>query len=358
MDYTLGFLVFWSTLCTLVVAEAWRENRGQRLFFAPHLFWGFAILMACFELFRPIGIARDDQAYLAIFEGICPTLECGQMPQTARDWAWYLSVGILKSIWPSPRAMLLLGAIALFLKFSVIYSVAKRPLPVLLAFTSIYYQIQDLTAFRVAISSAVFLIAIWFYIRHSRAVGIVGMILSGVFHKQGFVAPSVLLGYLIKGRFWLLCILSLIPIGMMALGFYPPLQDWLSVLSGGANSAGIFRELDPYISHKLGGIYDGWRVAPVVFYPLIIFTLWMIGAHQSSNKRFDALMSGCLMMGCWFLWGFASLPDAQVRFFEFFMLPTILLVGIGRTSLRQTGALVLVSGIFVIKYNILHHLFI
>jgi hypothetical protein len=63
-------------------------------------------------------------------------------------------------------------------------------------------------------------------------------------------------------------------------------------------------------------------------------------------------------MGCIFLWCFASLPDAQVRFFEFFMAPTVLLAGMRRLNVLELAGVFAVSGAFVIKYNVLHHLLV
>jgi len=358
MSYTAGFLLFWLSLALAVGLEWWQEVRGRPFLYSLFLFWLFALCLISFAAFRPIGIARDDLAYIEIFNGICPVLECGQFIQSPRDWGWYTLIGLLKSVWANPRVMLLVGAAGLLMKVSVIYGLSKKPLPVLLLFVSLYYQAQDITAFRVSLAIAFLMLAIWLFVKRLGYLSIFTMLLSGGIHKQAFVAPLILLGYLQKGRLWLLATLVIAPVLLMILGFYPQLQLWTQGVPEAAQATLFSQGLDSYISMKNAGVYAGWHIAPLVFYPLIALSLWMVCISRAMDERLQVLMAGCLIMGCWFLWGFASLPDAQVRFFEFFMMPTVLLAGMRRLNLMETSALIGLSAIFIAKYNIIHHIFI
>lgn len=322
------------------------------------LFWAFAAVMTIFTALRPIGIARDDLAYLEIYNTVCPTLSCGQWIQGARDWGWYSLVGLLKSWVPDPKVMLWLGAVALLLKLGVIYSFARRPLFVLLLYVGLYYEVQDLTAWRASLAISVFWLSIWLIARLRNYSNAWMLFACGLFHKQAFVAPLILVGGFLKQRCCLLIAVCYAPILFLLLSFYPELDQILANMGFEIQRAVVNQGLDGYIAAKNAGVYQGWRNAPIVVYPQIILIFWLLIRDSRSNEWLESLMTGCLAMGCLFLWGFASLPDAQVRFFEFFMVPTVLLVGMRRLNALEMVGLILVSGIYMVKYNVVHHLLV
>ena len=358
--YVWGFVLFWVGMLVACAALWIVESRHGKQYKAleSSLFWLFGLAMLAFMVFRPIGIARDDLAYLEIYKTICPTLTCGQWIQGARDVGWFSSVGLLKSVVSDPRVMLWLGAAALLVKLAVMYGLVKRPLVVLLLYTGLYYQVQDLTAWRVSLALACFMLAIWLVVRTRQYWNAWALFLCGVFHKQAFVAPLILVGALLRKHRPLLTAVCLIPIGMLVVGLYPPLHLISSQIGGGVKEIVFNQGLDSFIGAKLAGVYSGWRHAPIVFYPQIFLTMWLVMRVRPDNDKLDAMLTGCLVMGCLFLWGFASLPDAQVRFFEFFMVPTVLLAGFRRLSVVEFAGVVLVSGLVVAKYNMVHQLIV
>lgn len=359
-SYSGAFVLFWGSmlivsigLWTLEFQKAQLSTKLERI-----LFWGFGAVMIIFAALRPIGIARDDLAYLEIYNSVCPTLTCGQWIQGARDWGWYSLVGLLKSWVPDPKVMLWLGAVALLLKLGVIYSLVRRPLLVLLLYVSLYYEVQDLTAWRVSLAVTVFMVAIWLVARLGTYWNAWALFACGIFHKQAFVAPLILVGGVLKQYRWLLVAVCLVPILFIILGIYPELQEIFPQLGVAFQRVAVAQGLDSYIAAKNAGVYIGWRNAPLVVYPQILLMLWLFLKGRLSNGWLESLIAGCLVMGCLFLWGFASLPDAQVRFFEFFMVPAVLLAGSRRLNTLELVGLILVSGIFVFKYNVLHHLLV
>lgn len=358
--YAWGFVLYWLGLlgaCATLWMVEFRQGKPYKTL-ETSLFWLFGLGMLAFVVFRPIGIARDDLGYLNNYKTICPTFTCGQWFQGVRDFGWYSLVGLLKSVVSDPQVMLWLGAAALLVKLAVMYSLAKRPLVVLLLYTGLYYQVQDLTAWRVSLALACFMLAIWLVVRTRHYWSAWALFVCGVFHKQAFVAPLILVGVLLRKHRLLLTAVCLIPIGMLVVGLYPPLHLIASQIGGGVKEIAFSQGLDSYVVAKLAGVYAGWRQAPVVVYPQILLTLWLLIKAQPDNEKLDGMLTGCLVMGCLFLWGFASLPDAQVRFFEFFMVPTVLLAGARRLSGVEFAGVVLVSGLFVAKYNIVHQLIV
>ena len=77
-SYSGAFMLFWGLLLIACVGLSIVSRRNARLALQLEsgIFWAFALAMVAFAALRPIGIARDDLAYLEIFKTICPSLVC------------------------------------------------------------------------------------------------------------------------------------------------------------------------------------------------------------------------------------------------------------------------------------------
>lgn len=358
--YSVAFMLFWALmLMACLGVQVLESRRGQRLSnVETALFWIFGGAMVAFAALRPFGIARDDLAYLQVFQTICPTLTCGQWIQGPRDPGWYSLVGLLKSVVPSPRVMLMISAAGLLVKLAVMFSLIRRPMPVLLLYTGIFYQVQDLTAWRVSLAIAVLMVAIWVIVRQRHYGSAWMLLICGFFHKQAFVAPLMMVGVFLKQRSVLLLGMCLALITLLLLGVYPQ-ETWIATQIGGQiQEMAVNQGLDFYIAAKKEGRYDGWRNAPIVVFPQLLLIMFLFFRVKQDDDHLRAILAGCLIMACMFLWGFASLPDVQVRFFEFFMVPTVLLAGLKSLSRLELVGVMGVSGIFVAKYNVVHALLV
>lgn len=353
-------MFFWLAVAFACIAHRALELKNQNYGAKAEtvLFWAFGLAMVIFVAVRPIGIARDDLGYLEIYSTICPTLICHQWIQGIRDWGWYSLVGLLQSFGIGPRVMLLLAATAVLLKLSVIYSLVRHPLPVLLLYLGLYYEVQDLTAWRASLAITMFMVGIWLIVRFRTYWNSWALILCGVFHKQAFVAPFIVTGKLIKRNRAFFNMLCITPVILLLVGVFPDLQQITTHLGDELHKLFVNQGLDKYFTAKNSGAYTGYRNAPIVVYPQILLILWLLNRFWKVDNRLDSLLVGCLSMACLFLWGCASLPEVQVRFFELFMVPTVLLVGLRWLHVLEFSALVIISGIFVLKYNVLHHLLV
>lgn len=353
-SYSGAFVALWGSCALLTAVSVLAQKKTWVSQFDAIAYWTLAILMVVFAACRPIGIARDDLGYLEIYNGVCPTFSCGQWLQGSRDWGWYSLVGVLKSLWADPRVMLWLGAAGLMVKFSVIYCLARHPMLALVLFTGLFYEGLDLTAWRIALASTIFMVALWLLIEGRKTVGWLVTLSCGIFHKQALMSPLVLLGPMLQQRFIWLPLFAIPPLVLMFSGYLvdvPALLQQLGVES--LTKFAIEQGLDGYI-----GNYSDWRVIPLVFYPLLVLCGWLAWDTFHLNKGLYGYSAAALIGSCWVLWAFASMPVAQVRFFDFLVLPVIFLAGNCRIDLWRFSGVVFVSGVFVVKYNVLHQLLI
>lgn len=354
-SYSGAFVALWCVCALFTATSISVQKKPWANHFETVAYWVLALLMVSFAIFRPLGIARDDLGYLEIYNGICPSLTCGQWLQGTRDWGWYSLVGLLKSFWADPRVMLWLGAAALLVKFAVIYRLARHPLLALLLFTGLFYEVLDLTAWRVALASSIFMLGFWLLVEGRLVLGSIVTLCCGLFHKQAFAASLILLGVKLQHRFHWLEFMMLLPVMMMFAGWYPDIPALVNKLGATSGGAMLFQQgLDGYVARN----YVGWRVAPVVYYPLLLLTILLSKDVRWLNNRLYAYASVSIVWASWFLLVFASLPEVQVRFFEFMILPVVFLAGSCRYDWWRFVGVAFVSGIFVVKYNILAHLLI
>lgn len=323
------------------------------------LYGFFGALMIVFTVFRPFGLTPDDDAYLNMHTAICPMLTCDHWALSARDWGWYVLVGLFKSFYDSPRVMLVIGALALFTKFLVVFSLSKKRMLALALFFGVFYQVQDLTALRVSLSLAFFMGGLWLVIKKYRWQGVMVLFSSFLFHKQAVVSPLVAFGSALRKKFWIYPLLVLLPVLITVMGLYPHIQIGVDFLnSKGLLSPSLLEGLNSYLVMKKAGYYANWRVIPISLFPVIILMVLLGKPAFDENKEVYVYASASCILACWFLWGFADIPAAQIRFFEYFALPMVLLAGNCRGRWWETCLVLTVSSAFIYRYNVWTQLFV
>lgn len=358
-SYSGAFVLFWGLMLIALVglSTVGRRNARLSLQLENWVFWLFALVMAAFAAFRPIGIARDDLAYLEIFKSICPSLVCAKWIQTPRDWGWYSLIGFLKSFWDVPRVMLWVSVIALLIKLGVVFKLSRRPLVGLMFFTGVFYQVQDLTAFRVSLSMAVFMVSIYVLSRQLRLIGALSTFLPGFVHQQAFLSPMILLSGILKRRYIVFPVLTLAPICLLFIGFtFQAYMEISSYKDVPLVSYLMAQGLSSYVAIGQSGAYESIRVMPYSYLPLILLIVYFAKDVFSTNNELYRYCAMSLMVACWLAWVCAGWQEPQARFFEYFALPTVLLVGNFRNSLLPNLGVIVVSALFVVRYNILHPL--
>lgn len=327
-SYSGAFVLFWSFilvgcvgLWVLATCHAELSIKLEHV-----LYWTFAIGLLAFAVLRPMGIARDDPAYLEIYTTVCPTLTCGQWVQGERDWGWYSYVGLLKSIWPSPRVMLWVSAVAAMAKLWVVFKLSRRPMLALLFFTGVFYQVQDLTAFRVAFSLAAFMLAIFLLIRQRYVLGGLAVLTPGLFHKQAVITPLILISGILSRWYAVFVLLAILPICLLFGGLsYKGYEEILPYLHLPWVQLLVQQGIDSYINLGQSGAYDRVRIMPYSYLPLAALILFFSKDVFLKNKILYKYCAMSFVIACWLTWLFAGWQEPQARFFEYFALPSVLL---------------------------------
>lgn len=358
-SYSGAFVLFWG-LMLLACVGLWALKSHKNVVARKGegaLFWVFGMAMAAFSAFRPIGIAPDDLAYLDIYNRVvCPTLTCGQWVQGGRDWGWYSLVGLLKSFGLSSRVMLLITAFAVLIKLWVIFRLSRRPMVALLFFTAVFYEVQDLTAFRVSLSLAVFMVAIYSLVCHHKSIGVLATFTPGLFHKQALLSPLILLAGVLHRWYATFVVLCLLPIALLFMGLSFHAYKEISIYQSMPWLQLAIQGMENYIAIGQSGVYDKVRIMPYSYLPLIALMVCFAKDVVASNMDLYRYCGMSFVIACWLTWFFASWQEPQARFFEFFALPSVLLVGNFRNRVLQNTGVILVSAVFVVRYNVLHPL--
>lgn len=352
-----ALMLFWFLNVLLAGTSVFIQKKPWSIHFDRAAYWSLALALISFTMIRPFGIAPDDAAYLEIYKGICPAADCQQWIQGVRDWGWYSSVGLLKNLWDTPRILLVVAGIATAIKLWVIFRLSSRPLWALLLFVPTFYLVQDITAFRVSMALAFFMLSIYWLSRSYRAIGVFATLLPGFIHLQAVMSPMILFAKILQYRYYIFAMLACVPVGLTLIGLspilyksniaslnfltiYPPLKDAVTLYTA--------------ITHVKG--YQTIRVLPYSYIPLVLLVVGLSIDVFKDNKNLYIYCAISFVIACWSLWVFAGWQEPQVRFFEYFALPAVLLVGNLKASWFRFLSVVLVSMVFVVRYNVLHPL--
>lgn len=318
--------------------------------------------MAGFAALRPLGVGLDDQHYSMVhYFKACPTLECGQWFQqgAGRDQLWYSLIGLLKSIEPDPRVMLWLAGLGLAVKLWIMDRLCVNRSLALLFYAGCFYIIHDITALRVSLAISIYLLGFYFLVsgRFWWASGILAA--NGLFHKQAFLAPLELAGRWMKVSPRQVNIGLLLPLVLLMLKFYPN-DSLLQVIMSQTWGKSVLHHLMggdiDYLGQKLKGVYDHVRLVPVVVPPTLFLAAWLLPDLEKSWRELFQYVGASLLIAAWLLWGYAIVPDVQLRFWHFFLVPIVFLVGNVELSRWRLAIILLMALGYCLKYSAVNDL--
>lgn len=354
LDHSFQLITAILALVCIALQEPLIKSRERWDFW---FFWTFGAALIAYAALRPLGTGVDDLPGYATdqFVRVCPTVSCGTWMQGDRDQVWYSLIGLLKSVTPSPRVQLLLVASGLGLKLWVISKLTQHRSLALLVYAACFYVIHDITALRVSLAISVYLGAFYLLVQRCWLAGGLSLAVNGLFHKQAFVAPLLFFGRWIpwsrRGAFFIL-----VPMGLLMLGIYPgdAIFKWAISLPGGPDVVNALFGAT-YVAGKLAGAYDQVRTWPVVAPPTVLVAVWLIRDLEPKSLVFKYSATSVLL-AVLFLWGYAVIPEVQLRFWHFFLVPIVFIVGNARLNRLKLAAILVLAGIYIVKYTTLHDL--
>lgn len=375
----LGFIFF----LFLVLANAFFSffSKNYRKY-ALVFYWLSATPFIGFTAFRPWGIMRDDRAYNNIFNNLdLSYFDDGVL--AASDPIWYFLVFLLKSVYEHINVIAYLAAIVLVVKLYLLTKLcSRRSLNlVLLVYLCSFWQLHDLTQFRASLSvgfflffllslvnsskalsyfwylasvlahnSAFFVAIFWAFVRkksNTRSISLSRLFLRSELKENGF---SVIFYPSLNGSFLYFLIFLL----FIEFGIFLSLADVMSLLVNGFSEPAStpLGQLEMYGDRAASGNYDSFRSLPLILLLVVcLYFFMLLEFHKKGLNRRAFLGFISVIIATFLSWVFASISDVQVRFYEFFFVGALLLLGQVQNKLSFLAGVILAFAYYA-KLNI------
>lgn len=311
------------------------------------LFWAFGLVLVAFAVLRPIGLARDDLAYVEILKALCPAGDCTKGMPITRDYVWYGLVKLGLPILPgSLFAALALSGLGVLIKLFVIDRLCRERLLALLLLIPLSFVQYDLTQLRAGLAASWMLLGIYWLARSQVWLGGAALLTNFTVHSQTIFSPA-LLGYRVFGLSrWILPGGSLIALALLYGGVYPSASSlaWL----------GLIPEAVPYYSGTLNGSYVGVKIFPWGYLLILAYGVWLCDALRLTQRSVSEIASAGLLLGMFVAWFFAINPTMQTRIFEFYVIPLVLLAGNVGQSKVKIAVTCLLALVLYFRLELLH----
>lgn len=292
------------------------------------LFWAFGLALVAFAVLRPIGLARDDLAYVEILKALCPAGECSKGMPITRDWVWFW---LVKSELPYLQgelcAALALSGLGVFVKLFVIDRLCHQRLLALLLLIPLSFIQYDLTQLRAGLASSWLMLGVYWLVRSHVLLGGAALLSNFAVHSQAVFSPGLLAYRLFARSRWILPVGVVALLGMIYFGAFPSssVLNWLGLVS----------ETAPYYTGMQAGAYVGVKVFPWGYFLILSYGVWFCSTVPEEQQKIADIVAAGLFLGTALAWFFAIIPTMQTRLFEFYAIPLVLLAGnVGRSKVK------------------------
>lgn len=244
---------------------------------------------------------------------------------SAKDFLWINLSKLINLGVNSIICLYILACIGFLFKSFIIYKSTDFPFESLLLYFVFFYQVHDLTQLRIGFASALFLYSIYL-------IGVNRLIPSLLFSFSSYLSHSSLITnpiiYLINFNIhFYKYFISFLMILIIMTVF--PSADNLIQISGLIREFGyaIPNMFEQYITNDYNHIHDYSDYYPVIYIPLTAFILFFKPKISENNDLLLKYSYSSILLGYLLLWFFSDLYVVGGRFFEFYLVPIIFLVG-------------------------------
>ena len=321
--------------------------------FVKILYWFFSAPLLLFTIFRPIGLARDDDAYLSIFDAINSD-SIGAHIISIRDPLWYLVAFVGKSLWADVRVLLLISAMGLLIKLMALgFAAGRNKLLALLMYACIYWQLHDLSQLRVSLSMAFFIVFLYLMSIQEKRLASITLVISSLFHIQALANLLLLIKRPAIKRFTV-SVAGALVVGVIFLGFYPSLDSVSDVLINSLGVEAISRLFGSYyIIADSDGDAGGFNPPLIFIASVFCYGIAIAGmGGQDFVRPMFQISARSILYAIGLAWLFASLSDVQVRFYEYYFAGGLFLTGQIKSKI-SFYSLACLSALYFAKFNLL-----
>lgn len=334
----MGGLAFFSLMISLGCSP--RRERIDGIFF-----WLFGLVLVNFAIFRPVGLARDDSAYVNIVNGLSATLNGIQGAAPERDHVWYYLVEMCINYLPgNVIAVQFLSGFGVLIKLFVIDRLCSQRLLALLLFIPLCYLQYDLTQLRAGLAISWMMLGIYWLVRSKIVLGGVALLTNFMVHSQAIFSPALLM-YKLFGFSRLILPMGLVVlIGFIYSGFYPSANtlNWL---------VDFKQTSSVYAAMQMGG-YAGVKIFPLGYFLILAYGTWLTYDAEDYYRNISQIVSAGLFLGTLLVWFFAIIPTMQTRLFEFYAVPLTIMAGNVQSSRVKIVVTVLLAIVLYLRLEL------
>lgn len=342
-------LISFALLCTTTISINFKKYLSYH-----YIAFSFLIIVLC--LLKPLGTGQDDINYVDIVKSGCTSFTCEDKFSYFRDFVWFLLVSPY-SVIDEFVSIKIVASIALLVKLILIYKMSDNKLFALTTYVYSFYFMHDLTQYRAALAATFYLLSIYYASRLNYLLSLASIFSSIFSHIQ---ALTILLVYVIPKRDYfiknalLFCIFFQL---LLILDAGPNLEYIGSLISFAMDTNyNPSSDIGKYVHLAETGYYSFGKISIVSF--IILFVLLFL--RENNNKYMNTehgrihILSWISLVVAYFLYFlFSSVIDMQNRFFEFMIIPVILIFGNSNYTIRNIFCLYIFCLSFFIKYHVL-----
>lgn len=317
------------------------------------VYWLLSAPLIIFTALRPLGLMRDDRAYKSIYEQVT-TENISDLVFTLRDPLYYLTTYIGKFVWDDIRVLLVISAFALCLKLLILCKIAGRNrLLVLFMYACIYWQLHDLTQLRVSLSVLFFMFFLYLVSKGKKHNSVIALIISSLFHAQAIINLLLIKRINIKNKKHFALILAAFSI-LILIGLTINMAGLAPYLSAVVANETINHTFDSYLKMKASGVFDdAFRLPLALASSLIVYGLVV---YELNGVKFKSLIAQEAMKSVCYAailsWFFSSISDIQVRYYEYYLVAGLFLVGLIAKRSVSYYACFSLSLVYFVKFNV------
>jgi len=273
-----------------------------------------------------------------------------------KDYLWLTLNKLFNYFFNSLFTIFFISSIAFLIKCFIIYKITDYPFHALLAYLVIFFQIHELTQHRISVASMFYLLSLYFLSNSSKVKSLIYNFLSFLCHSSLYFN---LLVYFYKifsiNHLKLIIFISFI---LIIFTIFPNQSFFIFLV----NYLGIFdiyvpRMFEQYLTNNYNVVNTYGDYYPLIYIPLTLFiVLFKPYSYFSSNVIKLTYFS--ISIGYVLLWFFSDFYVVGGRFFEFYLVPLVLLFGFISDDFFQKFFYHLIILLFIIRYFFLTNFFL